>query len=114
MEDGAVRQGAAPDRERVAGVRAATVDAFARDLQRTAASGDMSDLEALARLAERRAALAADESLPERWRFVADLVSAVTEVDLSRLPPRRRARYAAFGERGFRPEYHSLDRGSAN
>ena len=83
MENGAVRQGAAPDRERVAGARAATLDAFASDLQRTAANGDLSDLEALARLAERRAALAADASLRERWRFVADLVSAVTEVDLS-------------------------------
>jgi hypothetical protein len=104
----------APDRGRVAGARAAVLDALAGDLRRLVTEGELSDLEALARLAERRAALAADSSLPERWRFIADLVSVVTEVDLSRLPPRRRSGYVAFGERGFRPEYHSLDRGSAN
>jgi hypothetical protein len=110
----AVEPGAATIREPLRGDRADALDALAATLMAEAGQGRLSDLEALAALAERRAALAYDGSLPERWRYVADIVSVVTEVDLSRFPPRRRRRFAIFGERGFRAEYRSLDRHSRN
>lgn len=94
--------------------RQASLRALAEALQQQVQRGELTDLEALARLAERRAALATSASLAERWRFVCDLTSLLTDLDLSRLPPRRHRRYVAFGERGFRPAYRSRDQGSRN
>ncbi|MCC6628294.1 MAG: hypothetical protein IT340_12965 [Chloroflexi bacterium] len=85
---------------------------LARDLAAAAQRGEITDLEALARVVEHQAA-DVPPTLTGRWRFVVDVVALLTEVDLTRLPPRRGA-YAPFGQRGFSAAYHSRDRASGN
>lgn len=92
--------------------RLSTGRQLARDLAAAAQRGEITDLEALARVVEHQAA-DVPPTLTGRWRFVVDVVALLTEVDLTRLPPRRGA-YAPFGQRGFSAAYHSRDRASGN
>lgn len=86
---------------------------LAGQLQRLVAAGQLTDLEALARLAERRAETTG-LGWRERWRFVADLVTVTTELDLTGILPRRHDRWVRFGESGFAARYLSSDPLSTN
>lgn len=89
-----------------------TLRALAHQLQAEVAAGRRTDLAALVELAEWRAT-GVGQTLGARWQFVVDLVSVLTEWDLTHGWPRRRLRID-FGQSGFAQRYWSADPASPN